>query len=106
MQKAISITSVDFNFNFTNEMKVAVVCASNMNRSMETHHVLMYHLYGVFIVRKKGINVSSYGTNSMVKLPGPSVEKPNVYPFGTPYEFMYNDLMTKDAHLYVVHAHV
>lgn len=63
-----------------------------MNRSMATH-VLFVH---------KGVpNVSSYGTNTYVKLPGPSIDKPNVYDFGTPYEEIYSDLENKDADLYV-----
>ena len=43
----------------------------------------------------------SYGTGSVVKLPGPGPEQPNVYEFGTTYQFMYEDLHRKDPHLYL-----
>ena len=49
---------------------------------------------------KKGYNVKSYGTGSVVKLPGASPSDTNVYPFGTTYEEMYQDLYKKDPHLY------
>lgn len=69
--------------------RFAVICASNQNRSMEAHGVLS----------KKGFDVDSYGTNSMIKVPGPTADRPNAYPFGTTYEQIYNDLKGKDPNL-------
>lgn len=73
-------------------MFYAVICASNQNRSMEAHHALA----------KRGYQVKSYGTNSMIKLPGPSADRPNSYPFGslTTYASIQSDLKNKDAMLY------
>ena len=55
---------------------------------------------------KKGFCVKSYGTGSAVKLPGSSSDQPNVYPFDTTYEQMYQDLYQKDPHLYPMMIHV
>ncbi|GMR36490.1 hypothetical protein PMAYCL1PPCAC_06685, partial [Pristionchus mayeri] len=72
------------------KIKFAVSCSSNMNRSMEAHSFL----------QKRGFDIQSYGSGNQVKLPGPSVDKPNCYEFGTSYDFIYNDLKKKDNQFY------
>ncbi|XP_062940419.1 RNA polymerase II subunit A C-terminal domain phosphatase SSU72-like [Cynocephalus volans] len=71
-------------------LRVAVVCSSNQNRSMEAHNVLS----------KRGFNVRSFGTATHVMLPGSTPHKPNVYDFSTTYDQMYNDLLRKDKEFY------
>lgn len=72
--------------------RVAVICASNQNRSMETHQLF----------KARGVpNVSSFGTGSQVKMPGQTRTQPNVYDFSTTYQAIYDDLVSKDALLYV-----
>jgi len=72
------------------DLRIAVSCSSNMNRSMEAHGFL----------KKKGYNVQSFGTGDKVKLPGPTAAQPNVYDFGTTYDEIYADLTQKDQSLY------
>merc|ERR1711916_294594 len=62
-----------------------------MNRSCAAHKRLVDAGY---------VNCKSYGTGKKVRLPGPSVDRPNVYDFGTPYATILDDLIRKDEHLY------
>lgn len=71
-------------------VRFATICMSNQNRSMEAHNVL----------HRKGLSVDSYGTNQVIKIPGPAIDKPNVYQFGITYDEIYADLMKKDPDLY------
>jgi len=61
----------------------AVVCSSNMNRSMEAH--LQFE--------RKGLRVYSYGVGSVVRLPGPDGQ--NVFDFGTPYTKIRETIQSK-----------
>uniref|UniRef100_A0A1I8B5S0 RNA polymerase II subunit A C-terminal domain phosphatase SSU72 n=1 Tax=Meloidogyne hapla TaxID=6305 RepID=A0A1I8B5S0_MELHA len=72
------------------KLKIAVSCSSNMNRSMEAHYFL----------KQRGFNVQSFGSGNYVKLPGPSIDKPNIYDFDSiTYEEIYQDLKNKDSKL-------
>lgn len=90
------------------QLKIAVICSSNMNRSMEAHNFLrcvilselQRHVLNIFLLRsKKGYQVQSFGTGDKVKLPGAAPDKPNIYEFGTPYDDIYQDLLQKDREL-------
>jgi len=72
------------------DLRIAVICSSNMNRSMGAHAFLS----------KKGFLVQSFGTGDKVKIPGSAADKPNIYEFGVSYDEIYHDLMGKDKSLY------
>uniref|UniRef100_A0A1I7TV36 RNA polymerase II subunit A C-terminal domain phosphatase SSU72 n=1 Tax=Caenorhabditis tropicalis TaxID=1561998 RepID=A0A1I7TV36_9PELO len=77
---------------YSSKIRFAVSCSSNMNRSMEAHSIL----------KKRGFNIESYGSGTQVKIPGPSIDKPNCYEFGpTTYEDIYSDLVKKDHQYYL-----
>ena len=72
-KKSVAIKNSFYIFNVEmGKLNVAVVCSSNMNRSMETHSVLT----------KKHFQTKSFGTGNQIKIPGRSAKEPNVYPFG------------------------
>ena len=90
----------------TNQIKIACICASNQNRfcsilstsssiftSLLPHRSMEAHAQ---MLKRQIPNVYSYGTGNSVKLPGPTKETANTYPFGTAYKAIYEDLKSKD----------
>ena len=77
---------------------LALVCQSNVNRSMEAHALLRRQHWP--------IELSSYGVGGKVRLPGETAHTPNVYDFGTPYTSMIADLRRKNEKRHAPpHAH-
>ena len=66
----------------------ACVCASNVNRSMEGHRILKQH----------GFNVSSYGTNEIIRMPG--AVSPITYDFGSTYEEILAQIKSENSSFY------
>jgi RNA polymerase II subunit A C-terminal domain phosphatase SSU72 len=64
----------------------AMVCSSNMNRSMEAHKQL----------KRKELSVDSYGVGTMVRLPAPNNAQEK-FEFGTPYRDIYSKLKESDG---------
>jgi len=62
------------------ELKFAVVCSSNMNRSMEAHKQF----------EENNLEVTSFGVGNMVRLPAP-----NGKPLSFPFDTHYSDMKTK-----------
>ncbi|KAI0473723.1 RNA polymerase II subunit A C-terminal domain phosphatase SSU72 [Xylariaceae sp. FL0804] len=77
------------------KLRLCTVCASNQNRSMEAHLRLSEAYYPVI----------SFGTGSLVRLPGPTITQPNVYPFNkVSYDTMFKELDEKDRRLYTANG--
>ncbi|RMJ25064.1 hypothetical protein PHISP_04083 [Aspergillus sp. HF37] len=75
------------------KLKFCTVCASNQNRSMEAHLRLS--------TAPSPFPVVSFGTGSLVRLPGPSITQPNVYSFNnTSYSQMHTELLDRDEKMY------
>ncbi|KAF2169934.1 hypothetical protein M409DRAFT_19551 [Zasmidium cellare ATCC 36951] len=88
-RKTSSVEKQDDGF----KLRFCTVCASNNNRSMEAHLRLT--------TAPTPYPTISFGTGSLVRLPGPSISQPNVYNFNsTSYAAMYSELLSKDQRLY------
>lgn len=65
-------------------LRFACVCASNVNRSMAAHQVLM----------NNNFNVSSYGTSQCISMPGPN--GPKLFDFGTTYSEIISNMKEEE----------
>lgn len=73
------------------KLRFCTVCASNQNRSMEAHLQLA----------SANLPTISFGTGSLVRLPGPTITQPNVYHFNsTTYRAIHDELSQQNAALY------
>ncbi|CAM9269126.1 unnamed protein product, partial [Choristocarpus tenellus] len=68
----------------------AVVCSSNINRSIMAQKVL----------EENAIRVRSYGAAREVRLPGKDAKTPKSFAFGTPYLEIHDELKREDAALF------
>ena len=69
--------------NRDEQLKFAVVCSSNMNRSMEAHKQFL----------RRNLDVYSYGVGQRIRLPGPNGQ--NVFEFGTSYQLIKDTLIAQ-----------
>ncbi|KAF1979089.1 Ssu72-like protein [Bimuria novae-zelandiae CBS 107.79] len=77
------------------KLKFCTVCASNQNRSMEAHLQLA----------AANLPTISFGTGSLVRLPGPSISQPNVYKFNsTTYSAIHQELAQQNTQLYTANG--
>lgn len=76
---------------FRENIKIAVVCSSNMNRSMQSHKILIDNGY---------YKVCSFGTGNTVNVPGIDENKPKMYEFGTLYETILKEVVEEDQVFY------
>ncbi|CAM9733408.1 unnamed protein product [Discosporangium mesarthrocarpum] len=74
----------------TSRLSFAVVCSSNINRSIMAQKVL----------QENNMRVKSYGTGREVRLPGKDARNPKSFAFGTPYLQIYDELEQLDAALF------
>lgn len=79
------------------QLSMALVCMSNVNRSMEAHLGLISNGYNPQLV-------GSFGVGTKVKLPGETARTANSYAFGTPYSDMHTDLRRKNQHHYTLNG--
>lgn len=105
------------------KLKFCTVCASNNNRYVvkkrKKKHLWNYETLRILLIwtiladlAKSSMEahlrlsqaeypVISFGTGSLVRLPGPTITQPNVYQFNkTSYDSMYKELESKDQRLY------
>lgn len=93
------------------KLRFATVCASNQNRyvvspsKFSSYSCLLTFpprsMEGHLRLAQAGYPVISFGTGSLVRLPGPTITQPNVYQFNkTSYDSMYKELESKDPRLY------
>jgi RNA polymerase II subunit A C-terminal domain phosphatase SSU72 len=77
------------------KLKFCTVCASNQNRSMEAHLRLA----------SAQLPTISFGTGTLVRLPGPTVKEPNVYHFNsTTYRAIHSELASQNTPLYTANG--
>lgn len=70
--------------------KYAMICSSNVNRSMEAHKRLQEYNF----------DVESFGVGSQVRMPGKRRNEPSLFPFGTKYSTMLSTLKSRDEEFF------